>query len=86
MKHFQSLKVDQKLDDLLPQLCIHSVAANHFRGGDWEDFWPCGLQPTDETYDIDCNSSTEFVTLRNTKQFFLAAVRMRGEKNISITN
>ena len=84
MKHFQSLKVDQKLDDLLPQLCIHSVAANHFRGGDWEDFWPCGLQPTDETYDIDCNSSTEFVTLRNTQQFFLAAVRMRGEKNISI--
>ena len=42
MKHFQSIKVDQELDDLLPRLCIHSVAANYFRGGDWEDFWPCG--------------------------------------------
>ena len=61
IKHFISLKVDQKMDDLLEQMCIHSRAANYFRGSDWEQFWPCGLHPSDETYNIQCNIETDFV-------------------------
>ena len=63
IKHFISLKVNQKMDDLLEQMCIHSRAANYFRGSDWEQFWPCGLRPSDETYNIQCNIETDFVRL-----------------------
>ena len=76
MRGFTSMGVQNKPEDFLQYLCLHSKAAS-FILPNWETFWNVNLDPGVTSHEVICNENIAAVTCKENKkgQLFLAAVR-----------
>ena len=88
MRAFEFLKMEQKIAELTPQLCIHSAAACDINGDNWMDLWPTcmeDIEDDDETHEVEIQTDASVLTLRETDKLFLAVVKLKGKVSFLYT-